>query len=272
MKGLSYVIVLAALLTSCSTSRKSLPGAAPGGLSGAEYVEKAVERASQHRNLTARTRVVMDTGGGAPVSVSASIKIRKGEIIRISVTPFLGIEVARIDITPNSLLVTDKVNMRYAEAGFSEICGLLGADVDFDMIQSVLMNEIFLPGKRTLSPSDAKRFTLSSVEGRAMLQTVSSDGIGCSFFMSADGSHPEETILSSRGMPFPLRCVYKDFTVSDGNVIPGQISIYTGGESRRYSVDMKLSRISTDADWDAGTALSSRYRKVSIMELLRALR
>lgn len=81
------------------------------------------------------------------MSVNANLRIRRGEIIRISVAPFLGIEVARIDITPKHILAVDRMNKRYVEVGFSEISGMLNTELDFNIIQSLMLNEIFLPGR-----------------------------------------------------------------------------------------------------------------------------
>ena len=49
------------------------------------------------------------------MSVNANMRVRRGEIIRFSVAPILGIEVARIDITPDKIMAVDRMNKRYVE-------------------------------------------------------------------------------------------------------------------------------------------------------------
>ena len=271
MKHFIYIFLSLMLVTSCSTSRKSLRNTMIGGLTGVEYMEKVIEWTPARENLTARARIELNTRTPSPVSVNATLRIRRGEIIRISVAPFLGIEVARIDITPNRVLVVDRMNKRYVEAGFSEISGLLNTDVDFNIIQSLIMNEIFLPGKRVLSLSDAEKFTLTPADGRARLQIKLSKRVDYNFFTSVTDGRLEETVMSLKGMPYSLHCIYTDFTMLNSDVFPQRINIYTAGTDKKYSLDMKLSRIGTDSNWETNTELSSKYKKISFTELLKML-
>lgn len=269
MRHIKYTILFVLILTSCSTSRNSLRNTMIGGLSGTEYMEKVIEWTPARENLTARVAIELNTGSSTPFSVNANMRIRRGEIIRISVAPFLGIEVARIDITPQKILAVDRMNKRYVELGFSEISSLLNTELDFNILQSLILNEIFLPGKEKLSLSDAEKFSLTPSDNRAQLQVKGTKRIGYSFFTSATDGRLEETVISLNGLPYSLHCQYDDFIMLGNDVFPQNIEMFSEGTDKRYSLKMKLSRIGEDSDWDAGTELSSKYRKMSFQELLK---
>lgn len=269
MRHIKYTILFVLILTSCSTSRNSLRNTMIGGLSGTEYMEKVIEWTPARENLTARAAIELNTGSSTPFSVNANMRIRRGEIIRISVAPFLGIEVARIDITPQKILAVDRMNKRYVELGFSEISSLLNTELDFNILQSLILNEIFLPGKEKLSLSDAEKFSLTPSDNRAQLQVKGTKRIGYSFFTSATDGRLEETVISLNGLPYSLHCQYDDFIMLGNDVFPQNIEMFSEGTDKRYSLKMKLSRIGEDSDWDAGTELSSKYRKMSFQELLK---
>lgn len=269
MRHIKYTILFVLILTSCSTSRNSLRNTMIGGLSGTEYMEKVIEWTPARENLTARAAIELNTGSSTPFSVNANMRIRRGEIIRISVAPFLGIEVARIDITPQKILAVDRMNKRYVELGFSEISSLLNTDLDFNILQSLILNEIFLPGKEKLSLSDTEKFSLTPSDNRAQLQVKGTKRIGYSFFTSATDGRLEETVISLNGLPYSLHCQYDDFIMLGNDVFPQNIEMFSEGTDKRYSLKMNLSRIGEDSNWDAGTELSSKYRKMSFQELLK---
>lgn len=270
MKRIIYLIFCSLLVVSCSTSRKTLRNTMIGELSGTDYMEKVIEWTPSRENVTARAKIELNAGA-SPMSVNANLKIRRGEIIRISVAPFLGIEVARIDITPKHILAVDRMNKRYVEVGFSEISGMLNTELDFNIIQSLMLNEIFLPGKDKLSLSDADRFMLSPSGNQACLQVKGTRRIDYSFFTSAADGRLEETVASLKGAPYSLHCRYDDFIMLGSDVFPQSIDMYADGTGKKYSLNMKLSRIGTDSDWDAETELSSKYKKMSLQELLTKL-
>lgn len=269
MKQIKYLFLLILILTSCSTSKNSLRNTMIGGLSGTEYMEKVIEWTPSRQNLTARTRLELNTGSASPISVNANMRIRRGEIIRITVAPFLGIEVARIDITPEKILAIDRMNKRYVELGFGELSSLLNTELDFNILQSLILNEIFIPGREKLSQSDAERFALSSCGDQAKLQVKGTKRIEYSFFTSATDGRLEETVISLKGLPYSLHCRYTDFTMLGNDVFPQYIEMQSEGTDKKYSLSMKLSRIGTDSDWDAKSEVSSKYRKISIQELLQ---
>lgn len=269
MKQISYIVLLVLILTSCSTSRNALRNTTIGGLSGTEYMEKVIEWTPSRDNLTARARIELNVGSSSPMSVNANMRVRRGEIIRFSVAPILGIEVARIDITPDKIMAVDRMNKRYVELGFAEISSLLNTELDFNILQSLILNEIFIPGKDKLSVADASGFTLSPYADRARLQVKGTKRIGYSFFTSATDGRLEETVIALKDLPYSLHCRYADFTMLGNDVFPQSIEMMSEGTDKKYSLDMKLSRINTDSNWDSKTELSSKYRKMSVQELLK---
>lgn len=269
MKQISYIVLLVLILTSCSTSRNTLRNTTIGGLSETEYMEKVIEWTPSRDNLTARARIELNVGSSSPMSVNANMRVRRGEIIRFSVAPILGIEVARIDITPDKIMAVDRMNKRYVELGFAEISSLLNTELDFNILQSLILNEIFIPGKDKLSVADASGFTLSPYADRARLQVKGTKRIGYSFFTSATDGRLEETVIALKDLPYSLHCRYADFTMLGNDVFPQSIEMMSEGTEKKYSLDMKLSRVNTDSNWDSKTELSSKYRKMSVQELLK---
>lgn len=81
---------------------------------------------------------------GKTVSFNGTLRIRKDSLIWISVSVALGIELARIQISKDSLYFMNKIKDEYYIRDVEHISGLFQVDMDYEILQSVLTNQIFL--------------------------------------------------------------------------------------------------------------------------------
>ena len=74
-------------------------------------------------------------------SFKANIRIRKDSVIWVSISPALGVEMVRVLITPDSIKYVSKVpnNKHYYLGDFSAMTNITMMDLDFSMIQDILM-------------------------------------------------------------------------------------------------------------------------------------
>ena len=87
-----------------------------------------------------------DLSFGASGSLSASTQLRmvRGEVLQISVRIILGIEVARLYMTPDSLFLVNKMQKQYVAASLQEIGEKLSSPVSLQTVQDALLGRIFL--------------------------------------------------------------------------------------------------------------------------------
>lgn len=88
---------------------------------------------------------------GADTPIAANLRIRKDSVIWISVSALLGIEVARIQITPDSLKLMNRINKTYWVADFAEADQLLGVSVNYKQLESALVGQISLGNQKLKS-------------------------------------------------------------------------------------------------------------------------
>ena len=104
--------------------------------------------------LTAKMAATFTLNGKSTGRVNGTLRIKRGEVIQMSITPFLGIEVGRAEISPEGVLVIDRVNKRYVQVSFEQLKGLANVNLDYHILEALFLNEIFLPGKNKLSVRD----------------------------------------------------------------------------------------------------------------------
>lgn len=269
-----YVWMAAAvlLMAACSTSRHAEKSSMIGNLKGEEYLERLIENAPRWQAVTGKVAFSLDMGSKGTTSLSATVRMKKGEVIQLSVAPLLGIEVARVEITPDRILAIDRLHKRYVEISFGTLSGMLHTELDFNSLQSLFLNEVFLPGKAWLEADDVRHFRVISEGGHALLVPGLSETVSCSFLTGAESGLLEKTSLGMEGTGYKLEWDYSDFSGLGGKMFPRHmVARVTKSGGAGYSLDMRFSRLSTDSGWSATTDLSSKYSKMNVEDLLKLL-
>lgn len=90
--------------------------------------------------VTARVRLELSSNGKS-TSVGGMLRMKRNDVIQLSLVTFGVLEVARIEMTPEYFLLVDKMGRQYVKASYSDVSFLRDADVDFYTIQSYFWNE-----------------------------------------------------------------------------------------------------------------------------------
>lgn len=90
--------------------------------------------------VTARVRLELSSNGKS-TSVGGMLRMKRNDVIQLSLVTFGVLEVARIEMTPDYFLLVDKMGRQYVKASYNDVSFLRDADVDFYTIQSYFWNE-----------------------------------------------------------------------------------------------------------------------------------
>jgi hypothetical protein len=236
-----------------------------------EFVENVIENAGGWETLTAKMSLSLDLEGKGATKVSGTLRIKKGEVIQMSIAPLLGIEVARAEISPNGILVIDRMNKRYVEVSFAEVKALAKADLDFHTLQALFLNELFLPGKGDLTSRDASSFKVEPEAEGVWLNVKRAKRFGYHFLTEAPEALLKESYIGLNGTPYGLRWKYDDFRALGRKQFPVDMKLAFEGGKKPVKAAFALSRLSTNGDWEAHTEVSRKYEKVELEEILKIL-
>ena len=262
---------LVAFMASCSSSKRASKMPMVGNLTGSEYVEKVIASAPDWNTFSGKTALELRLGKKGSTKANGSLKVCRDEVIQLSVAPILGIEVARLELTPQGLLLVDRMNKRFVRASFAEVSQLLHVDLDFHILQSLFLNELFLPGRKVLSVDDVSSFVLSMANNQAKLQPKKGKRINYQFFTSSQNGALQKTVVGLKGTEYALSWNYGDFTELDGRLFPRRTVIDLKGTSENYGLNLKMSRLSVDGKWGGLTQLSAKYKEVALKDILSML-
>ena len=265
------VVLIVVLLASCSTTKSIKKAHSIEGMTEMEFVESVIENAGGWKALIAKMSLSLDLEGKGVTKVSGTLRIKKGEVIQMSIAPLLGIEVARAEISPNGILVIDRMNKRYVEVSFAEVKALAKADLDFHTLQALFLNELFLPGKDDLTVRDASSFKVEPEAEGIWLNVKRAKRFGYHFLAEAPAALLKESYIGLNGSPYGLRWKYNDFRALERKQFPVDMKLAFEGGKKSVKAALALSRLSTNGDWESHTEVSRKYEKVELEEILKIL-
>lgn len=266
-----WTLLMVVLLAACSATKSVKKSHFIEGMTETEFVENVIGNAGGWRALTAKMSLAIDLEGKGATKVNGTLRIKKGEVVQMSIAPFLGIEVARAEISPDGILVIDRMNKRYVEVTFAEVKALAKADLDFHTLQALFLNELFLPGKGDLTLRDASSFKVETEAEGVWLNVKRVKRFGYHFLTEAPEALLKESYIGLNGTPYGLRWKYDDFRALGKKRFPADMELTFEGGKKPVKAALALSRLSTNEDWEAHTEVSKKYEKVELEEILEML-
>ncbi|MBO7470232.1 MAG: DUF4292 domain-containing protein [Bacteroidaceae bacterium] len=141
------VLMLCILLASCrskkevvSTTTTVSDNTTIGVPPSQDNKQPADARQQEETCVTAKVRLELSSNGKS-TSVGGMLRMKRNDVIQLSLVTFGVLEVARIEMTPEYFLLVDKMGRQYVKASYNDVSFLRDADVDFYTIQSYFWNE-----------------------------------------------------------------------------------------------------------------------------------
>jgi hypothetical protein len=103
-------------------------------------VAKIAANKTGYHTLSARAKLTWDDGNSEQ-EFSANIRMLKDSIVWMSLSGAMGVEGARVFITPDTFLLINKVSNEYAYRGFDYLQSWLMFPITFTMLQQLIAGE-----------------------------------------------------------------------------------------------------------------------------------
>ena len=267
------VVLLGGALTlsGCKSSRKvteARPDAA--ALSDVQHVERVIAGSPQADCIDAKMRFTLRMGD-KELSVGGNLRMKRDDVIQLSLVGFGIIEGGRIEFTRDSVLLLDRIHRCYVRMAYRDVGFLRDSDADFYTLQALFRNELVLPGVRHVTAGEASRFRVSRrPDGRVVLSGDERGALACRFVTSLAGALLEQTEISTASGK-ALVWTYGDFVRMGTGHYPGRMEIVLRGQDMPVTAVIALSRIGTGDGWVTRTPVSARYRRMDARSLIREL-
>jgi hypothetical protein len=234
-RGRGVILIMLALtlisVSSCRTRKQHAENPMPGRPLIDRSVQELMDKLDQHSfksDWISAKASVSTKGNGNETSFTINMRARKDSVLWISITPLLGIEVARVLVTPDSVKVMDRIHSTYQVNSFEAINKILQLRVNFEIVQSLLWGNFFAYKKNenrfNSVYTEEKQYVLSSLNKKKLKRALEekdpnkpviqdvyvTDGNYRILRMAVEDQKIEKTLVTS----------YDDFRETPGGVFP----------------------------------------------------
>lgn len=239
---LKYLLIFSVLLfSSCKTTKKVVESpSAKVKLKGEEVIQvfdSVKAREFRFKYLSAKATVNYTDKSGVTQEFDVNLRIHYDSLIWISITPLLGIEVARAIVRHDSVIVLDRLHKTYIKRDYKFFEDWLKTNVDFEMMQAVIVGNYFqyLEKEKLRSLYDEEPYVIMSTLNKRQAKRASEEKdpnkpIIQDFWIDGNYRIAKSRITDEKRERW-IEATYKDFTEVNGSLFPNNFVVTIASNS-----------------------------------------
>jgi len=210
---------------------------------------------------------------GKEESFDIKLSVKKDSAMLISIRYILGLEVAKVLITKDSVKFVNYISKNYFKGDFNYINELLNADIDFDLLQAVLFGNSaeFSEDDTKLKPVTDRqncRYLLSTERTRRLRKIQSGREIKTALQTLTLNPDNFKILINEFVDPTTNRrfvATYNNFTAKDSVFAPYHVDIDVVAQ-KKASVKIEYVRIEKNTPQKLSINIPSKYEEIQIQE------
>jgi hypothetical protein len=263
-------ILISWLFTAC----KSTTGAASSGAdimkSEEAYFTSVLDRSFRFHMFSTRLKLEFNSPG-KEISLKAQLKMIYDDRLQLSIQPLLGFEVFRIELTNDSVKILDRMNKCYTTESYEKIKGKSVIDFNFNNLQSLFANNLFLPGESGISPGQFRRFHMSKNKDSAKLMIKDETGL-MYIFTTDEDEKLLSTFIYDKSENHSLTWNYDDFRNVGKQRFPFRMEAEIIAEDKkRGAVTLTFSPPEINSPLKTDFNIPPGYKQVTFSQIIKLL-
>jgi len=193
-------------------------------------------------------------------SFNGTLKIKKDTLIWMSITPALGIEAFRMQLTPDSIMFMNRISKEYYTGSYDFISNTYDIELDFKNLQAILTNELFTypnsgdikDPKHTFNvATDSNLYILRTHKKRKIRKSIkkgkTDDFVTQTSQVLSEMFKVQSVFIREYGLNRNLQVNYSDFILVGDKKFPEKLSIEFASNNENTKLDLDLIKISVNS-------------------------
>lgn len=235
-----------------------------------ELLELIQEQSFPYKTLTARLNVDLNLPDNS-FSSRVDLKMVKDSAFQLSVQPFLGIEMFRIELSTDSIKIMDRMNKRYMADNYANLKGQTPIEFNFYNLQALFTDQLFLPGQKGIAPKQYNRFKMKPEGPLAELKIKDAMNLVYTFMADGEGKLIS-THISDPSDQYSLQWRYIDFRLAGDRFFPMKMDVQVRSDgTSKGGMTLFFSRIQTDNPVKLDFSIPSKYKRITLDQIIKSL-
>ncbi|WDF69560.1 DUF4292 domain-containing protein [Sphingobacterium oryzagri] len=206
------------------------------------------------RTFSGRAKTKVDMNGQS-LDVTLNVRIERDKAIWLSVTATLGIEAARVLITPDSVKILNKLPGEYIAKPFSYIYNYTSRGVNFKTLQDLLMANVSSSLLRTDNiqvASATDEFIVVGVKDQLSYQ-----------YRINKNNRPFNFLLQEVGGTQNLEAFYGSYANTGGYDFPQNMALNILGDNMSIKANLLYNRVAFNESIEMPFSVPARYKVIN---------
>ena len=248
------VLILTVVAFGCkSTKSITSKGKLNANMTAKELIWENQTQKARFKTLQAKVKIEY-TQDERSEGYTVNLRMEKDKIIWIN--SVLGL--ARVMITPDRVSFYDKINNQYFDGDYSLLSDLLGIDLDFKKVESLLLGE-------SIYNLEVDKYKLSTQENSYVLEPKKQQAVLELFFLL----NPSHFKMDSQQLYQPLKrrileIDYKSYQKVNRQILPENLKIIAVEDTDQVTIEMEYRSVSLNEDLRFPFKIPSGFKEISI--------
>ncbi len=267
-----FFILLGVIVTGCRSKQRVVYSTTPVEEKSNEVLfGDILAEGFPFHTFSARLNMSLSSGTRS-LSSRANIRIVKDNALQLSVQPLFGVEMFRVYIDPDSVVVLDRMNKRYVKESIDSLKEYYPMGFDFYTVQAMFTNSLFVSGNKSVVPADYREFmyTRASDRNYYLVTEDPESGVEYSFTVNGDDRitfthllHPKEK--------YSLQWSYNNFVVLEAGAFPHKMNASIASPTRRVSTEFLFSDVVINEPMQLSLQVPGGYTRTSVPEIMKII-
>ena len=264
-------LVATLVLGSCSTTKKAGETTVTDAAISLPLKQRLVNTLDSYKDWsTFRTSGKIVIGGKQQFSSTMQLSMVKGKSISVSIRPLLGIEMGKIFITSDSIIVLNKFEKYYIAENLKMISN--GIPMNINDMQNIFLARMFELGKGALTADAPTLQSIEKGEGSMMNVTLVPENLGFSYTFAVKGNKEVKALkVSLDGVSKDYYVNYYDHSSTDYGKIANTFELSSMMDGQKISLKFEYDPMYEEWDkpFTERMPIDSRYHRVDGKALLQ---
>jgi hypothetical protein len=257
---------------SCKTGKETTTVALQK-MSKEERLNSIIQSEIQYKTLSSNLKLTLKPGKQKKeTSVDAQLRIVKDEAIQFSLRiPILGTEAFKVLITPEKILIVDRLNKQYLLESMADIKTQVPFDFDYYSFEALLTNRLFIAGKKEITPPDYSTFGIR--ENDYLFTITNTDQQAIRYDFTGDYSNRIQSIqMAQEKWNSHLQCEYTHWGLTSGKrTFPMVLNLQLEVPDDIFRTNLSFQSVDVDTDFVLDDNAPNRYKQITLKQVIRLI-
>ncbi|MCC8147322.1 MAG: DUF4292 domain-containing protein [Bacteroidales bacterium] len=239
-----------------------------------ERLNRIIQSGINYNTISSNLKFTVKGGNKSKeVSVDAQLRIRKNEVIQLSLrVPILGTEAFKVLITPDKVIIIDRINKQYLEESMQSIKMKVPLDFDYYSLEAMLTNQLFIAGKKEVTARDFNSFRVMENDYEVKISNTDRQNIQYAF-TSNYTNRIQETQMSQERLKANLLCDYTDWGLtSNKKDFPMLMKFSLSIPDKSYNVNLAFRSVDVNSTFNVDYRIPDKYKQITLQQVINLMK